>query len=77
LRLLHIVFTYKTGEANIYVNGVSVAATKTSTTGTVKSGGGNLMFQVTGEPTKRDIGDGKTSWGKQIATYANELNILD
>jgi len=31
--------------------------------GGTSTGGKNLMFQVTGEPTKRDIGGGKTSWG--------------
>ena len=31
--------------------------------GGTDTGGGNLMFQVTGEPTERDIGGGKTSWG--------------
>ena len=31
--------------------------------GGTSTGGNNLMFQVTGEPTEKYIGDGKTSWG--------------
>ena len=37
---------------------------RTGAFGGTQTGGQNLMFRVTSDPTKRDIGDGKTSWGK-------------